>query len=410
MISTTRINTGAGVPLSVSRVSAAPDMAGPQACAAARGLRVLMVVESSGGGTGRHVLDLAEGLQRAGCEVHVIYSMRRADSLFLGRLPALRDICFTALDMHTGIHPADFAAARAIRRYRRAHGPFDVIHGHSSKGGAMARLAGIGSGAAVFYTLHGLIMMDPGLVRWKRGMYLAIELGLSLATAAIIAVSPEESRAAVRLGLGRKRVATIPNGVGSIPCVPRAEARRALGVEDEHLLIGFVGRLVEQKAPQVLVTAFATVARELPHARLVIVGDGPLRAALEALAVTLGVGGKVLWLGERDAREILAALDLFALSSRKEGLPYVILEAMAVGLPVIATAASGVEVLIEPHVNGHIVPTDDPAAFARALHDVGGDAARRQAMGEASLRHVRKFTVEAMVDRTLDMYLSHRTA
>src|SRR5690606_13451791 len=94
----------------------------PQARAQASGLRVLMVVESSGGGTGRHVLDLAEGLHRAGCEVHVIYSTRRADSLFLSRLVGLGGVRFTALDMQTGIHPADYTAARAIRRYRRAHG------------------------------------------------------------------------------------------------------------------------------------------------------------------------------------------------------------------------------------------------------------------------------------------------
>ena len=409
MIGATRINIGTGAARPVNPVRFGGDVTSPRTSAVAKGLRVLMVVESSGGGTGRHVLDLAEGLDRTGCEVHVIYSPRRADSLFLSRLVELDGVCFTALDMHTGIHPADYAVARAIRRYRRTHGPFDIIHGHSSKGGALARLAGIGSGAAVFYTLHGLIMMDPGLARWKRAMYLGIELGLSLSTARIIAVSPEEARAAVRLRLGRERVVTIPNGVGSIQCTPRAEARRALGVDEANLLIGFVGRLVEQKAPHVLVQAFATVARELPHARLVMVGDGPLRAATEALAVKLAVSDKILWLGERDARDVLLALDLFALSSRKEGLPYVILEAMAVGLPVVATAASGVEILIEPRVNGHVVPTDDPVAFARALHDIGSDTARRLSMGQASLRRIRDFSVEAMVTRTLDMYIRHRT-
>jgi glycosyltransferase involved in cell wall biosynthesis len=82
---------------------------------------------------------------------------------------------------------------------------------------------------------------------------------------------------------------------------------------------------------------------------------------------------------------------------------------MAVGLPVVATAASGVEILIEPQVNGHVVPTDDPAAFARALLDVCSNSARRLNMGQASLRRVRDFSVEAMVERTLDMYLRHRT-
>jgi len=375
-----------------------------------RMLRVLEIVESSGGGTGRHVLDLAEGLARRGCDVHVLYSPRRADRLFLDRVTRLSGVRAAQAPMRTGLHPSDFLAARAIRRYLRDNGPFDVIHGHSSKGGALARLAGFGSGAAIFYTLHGLIMMDPGLARWKRTFYLAIERALSLGTAAIITVSPEESRAAVQLGLGQSRVITIPNGIGFVHCTRRSDARRALGVEDDELLVGFVGRLVSQKAPHVLLHAFAEVARELPHARLVMVGDGPLRADLEKLAVELGLGAMVLWLGERDAREVLGALDVFALASRKEGLPYVVLEAMAVGLPVVATASSGVESLIEQGVNGSIVATDDAAAFARALLEIGRDDACRRAMGEASLRLVQNFSIESMIERTLETYLKHRCA
>jgi glycosyltransferase involved in cell wall biosynthesis len=373
-----------------------------------RPLRVLEIVESSGGGTGRHVLDLAEGLAAHGCNVHVLYSPRRADRLFLERVARLSGVRATPLWMHTGLHPSDLFAVRSIRRYLRKNGPFDVIHGHSSKGGALARLAGFRSGAAIFYTLHGLIMMDPGLAWWKRSFYLAIERTLSAATAAIIAVSPEEARAAVRLGLGQSRVITIPNGVGLLRCTRRSDARRALGIGDAELLVGFVGRLVTQKAPHVLLQAFAEVAREVPHARLVMVGDGPLRGDMDRFAQALGVGTMVLWLGERDAREVLAALDIFALSSRKEGLPYVVLEAMAVGLPVVATASSGVESLIEQGVNGSIVATDDSLAFARALLEIGRDDARRRAMGKASLRLVQNFSIDSMVDRTLQAYVKHR--
>lgn len=376
--------------------------------AEAERLRVLLVVESSGGGTGRHVLDLAEGLGDRGCDVHVVYSTGRADRMFLDRIATLKDLPATGLPMRTSIHPADLSVARRLRRYVRQHGPFDVIHGHSSKGGALARLAALGSDADAFYTLHGLIMMDPGLARWKRAVYLSIELALGLRTRGIIAVSPEEARAAVRLGLGRSRVLTIPNGVGAIDFTPRDRARRAMGAGDGDLLIGFVGRLVDQKAPHVLIGAFASAAARLPNARLVMVGDGPLRPAMEELARQRGVGDRVLWLGERDARTIMAGLDLFALSSRKEGLPYVVLEAMAAGLPIVATAASGVEILVRPGENGVVVPTDDAAAFAEALVHVAIDDARRGAMGRASLRRVEEFTVDAMVDRTLEAYLQRR--
>ena len=388
-------------PETSGRSDAADDGA---AAAGGRRLRVLMVVESSGGGTGRHVLDLSEGLIDRGCEVHLVYSTGRADRAFLDRLAGLPALRREPLNMRTAVHPADALAVRAVRRYLRRFGPFDVVHGHSSKGGALARLAAAGTGARAFYTLHGLIMMDPGLARWKRLFYLAVELGLSLRTAAIIAVSPEEARAAVRLGLGRSRVTLIPNGVGPAALAPREQARREIGAADDAVVIGFVGRLVSQKAPDVLLRAFAAAERAAPNVRLAVVGSGPLDASLRALAAELGVAGKVAWLGERDAREVLAGFDLMALASRKEGLPYVILEAMAAGLPVVATASAGVEILVEPGVTGAVVPRDDAAAFGRALAELASDGGRRSAWGEASRARAARFTIDRMVDCTLATY------
>src|SRR5215203_3318280 len=167
--------------------------------------RVMMIVESAAGGTGRHVLDLAEGMAKRGHEVHVIYSTGRIDRFFQGRLGALDEVRNMPVPMRTSIHPSDFGVIRTVRRYAKTHGPFDVVHGHSSKAGAIARLVAVGTKARAVYTLHGLIMMDPLLARWKRAFYLAIELAMSLRTQRIIAVSPEEARAAIKLGLGRSR-------------------------------------------------------------------------------------------------------------------------------------------------------------------------------------------------------------
>src|SRR5438045_5689697 len=113
---------------------------------AARRLRVLLVVESSAAGTGRHVMDLAEGLLARGCEVHLIYSARRMDQMFADRLAKLPAMKRLSLPMRRNIHPGDFGIVRAVRRYLGEFGPFDLIHGHSSKGGAVARLAAIGRG------------------------------------------------------------------------------------------------------------------------------------------------------------------------------------------------------------------------------------------------------------------------
>jgi glycosyltransferase involved in cell wall biosynthesis len=371
----------------------------------AAGPRVLMVVESSSGGTGRHVLDLSEGLARRGCDVHVLYSTGRADRFFLDRIKLLPTVRCVPLPMRTSIHPSDFAAVRAARRYADEFGPFDAIHGHSSKGGAVARLAAFGKEAAAFYTLHGFIIMDPLLARWKRAFYLAVELALALRTSRIIAVAPEERREAVRLGLGKNRVALIPNGVGAPQLTPRTQARRAIGVEDADApVIGFVGRFVTQKAPDLLVRAMAIVAARCPQARLALVGTGPLEAELRDLVRALGLGDKVLWLGERPANSVLAAFDVFAMSSRKEGLPYVVLEAMSAGLPVVATDSSGVDSLVAAGENGIVVPRGDAAAFGDALATLAVDPALRERYGRGSLARVRNFTIDAMVDQTLALY------
>lgn len=369
-----------------------------------RRLRILLVVECAGGGTGRHVLDLAEGLIARGCDVHMIYSTGRIDAMFKQRLAGIAGLRHVIVPMRTGPHPSDFVAVRAIRRYLKEQGPFDAIHGHSSKGGALARLAALGKGVPAFYTLHGLIMMDPGLPRWKWLLYLTIELGLSLRTARIIAVSPEESRAARRLGLGNSRVITIPNGVGEPELTPRAEARRAMGVSDEAIVIGFVGRLVDQKAPDVLLTAFASTIRVAPQARLAMVGAGPLDEELRGLAGKLGIADKIIWLGERDARGVLAGFDIFALSSRKEGLPYVVLEAMAAGLPVVATQSAGVEILIEPEINGFVAITGDAASFAQGLIALASDPQRLASFGVASRKRAALFTIDNMVSSTIEAY------
>jgi glycosyltransferase involved in cell wall biosynthesis len=371
-----------------------------------RSLKVLMIVESSAGGTGRHVLDLCEGLIARGCEIHLLYSTGRIDRLFLERLGGLTGLRHAPLPMRRGMHPGDVGVVRAVRRYLRRHGPFDVIHGHSSKGGAVARLAALGGAVPAIYTLHGLIMMDPGLSALKRLLYLGIELCLSLRTSRIIAVSPEESRAARRVGLGRSRVLTIPNGVDARGLAPRARARQLLGAGADDLVIGFVGRLVEQKAPDVLLRAFARALSTVPRARLAVVGGGPMEAGLRDLANTLGVAGQVTWLGERDARQVLAGFDALAISSRKEGLPYVVLEAMGAGLPVIATAASGVELLVQTGVNGVVVRAGDVTGLARAIADLARDADRRLAFGRASRERASRFTIDAMVERTLAAYRS----
>jgi RraA family protein len=371
-----------------------------------RALRVLLIIEASGGGAGRHVLDLAEGLIARGCDVHLVSSPCREDRFFRRRLDRLQALTHASFPMRRNIHPGDFGSWCQIRRYARENGPFDIIHGHGAKGGALARLASVASGMAVVYTPHGLVLMDSRVPLLRRLVYRAVEWGLARLTRRIIAVSPEEERFAVRQGFGRCRVVLIPNGIAPNTFPARAGVRRELGLADDDFAVGFIGRLVEQKAPEVLVKAFAMAAGGAPRARLIVVGSGPLECFLRCLADRLALGDRVSWVGERDGPAMLPAFDVFAIASRKEGLPYVLLEALAAGLPIVATATAGVELLVRHGGNGFIVPPDCPEAFAAVLKDLMVDPRCLAPLGRASRRRAAAFTADAMVERTLATYLS----
>jgi glycosyltransferase involved in cell wall biosynthesis len=137
-----------------------------------------------------------------------------------------------------------------------------------------------------------------------------------------------------------------------------------------------------------------------------MIGSGPLEQSLRALARELCIDEKIFWLGERDARQYFAAFDLFAMTSRKEGLPYVVLEAMAAGLPVVATDTSGVEILVDHGINGFVLPLGDVQGFADALRRIISDPACRQRFGDASRQKCKLFSVDRMVTQTLATYQS----
>jgi RraA family protein len=364
-----------------------------------------MITEASGGGAGRHVLDLSEGLASRGWDVHLVYSPHRTDRFFRERLGRSNALTHAVCPMGRNIQPGDLTAMRWVGRYTRDFGPFDVIHGHSAKGGAVARLAALATGTPVVYTLHGCVLLDPGLSLRKRLLYHAIEWSLSKVTDRIIAVSPEEQRFLIERGFGRSRVALIPNGIAPIAFPPRTAVRRDLGLPEDTVAVGFIGRLVDQKAPDVLLKAFAMASRGEQLCRLVLVGSGPLEGSLRGLADSLGITDKVLWAGERDGTSVLPAFDLFAMTSRKEGFPYVMLEALAAGLPILATASAGVELTVRHGENGWIVPPDRPESFAAALFDLMSDPRRLERFGRASLERSSRFTTDGMVDRTISTYL-----
>jgi len=169
-------------------------------------------------------------------------------------------------------------------------------------------------------------------------------------------------------------------------------------------VIGFVGRLCAQKDPALLLRACAALRASRPRLRLVVTGDGPLAGALRSAASELGLAGVVRWTGQLPAAEVMPAFDLFALTSRYEGLPYVLLEATACGLPIVATRVGGVPLVVEDGVNGSVVAVGDDAGLGAALARLADDPALRSRMARAASERAPRFSVATMVTRTEDLY------
>lgn len=370
----------------------------------ANALNILLVIETGGAGSGRHVVDLATKFSANGHHVSVIYSALRAESWFEEALSTLPLVTVYRQAMRRAPHISDISAVRNIRRIIRSDGPFDIIHGHSSKAGALSRLAALGTGCPAVYTPHAFITMNQESPRVMRFIYGRVERWLSSITDALICVSSAEFDHAVDLGLRFDCLRTIPNGARPLPAADRATVRSELGLDPDQVAIGFVGRLEPQKAVDDLISAFALLARTRADVRLVIIGDGHCEPSLRQHAISSGVSDKIIWTGPLDGARAMAGLDIFALSSIYEGFPYVLIEAAFRGLPIVATAVGGTSELVHDGVSGRVVGINDVAAFGAALQSLAQDNELRARMAQASLQMSEQFTAEKMAERTLEMY------
>ena len=282
----------------------------------------------------------------------------------------------------------------------RAEG-VQIAHGHNPTGALYATAAGRWAGVdAIVRTEHSIHY--PGRHSALYGAVL--EPALTLLDRRVICVCEAVRLSHVRrLPWARDRFVTILNGISSAPATqPRSSVRRDLGLDPADRVAITVGSLTRQKAQQVLIEAFADVARRLPGARLLIAGDGPLREPLVRQAAAAAPEGVIRFLGRRDdAPELMGAADVFVLSSVREGLSVTLLEAMRGGLPAVVTEIGGSGEAVSEGETGRVVPVSNPAALAGALFELLGDPARASLMGAAGReRWAREFTAERMVRET----------
>jgi glycosyltransferase involved in cell wall biosynthesis len=259
-----------------------------------------------------------------------------------------------------------------------------VVHTHNPHALIYGAPAAFIAGAMAIHTKHG---KNPDTARrvWLR------RTAGKLARAHV-AVTPALARVALKSGdCDGPRMHVVPNGVDLTRFKPsrraRAQARLELGIPRDAWVVGTVGRLAPEKDQALLVDAMADQLDE--HRQLVIVGDGPERASLAARVAATGRSRYVHMTGARaDVQNLLAAFDAFALTSRTEGLPLVLLEAMAMGLPVVSTAVGGIPDLIEHRITGFLLPPGDVARLSRQLASLSLDFSLSRQVGEAARRMV----------------------
>ena len=350
-----------------------------------------VVLNLDPGGTERLVIEICSRL-RGRVRTAVCCLDRRGD--WADELEALGTPVFE-LRRQPGFRPELGLRIASIARRLR----MNVLHCHHYSPFVYASIAKLRAPSLrVLYTEHG--RLDNGPPSRKRRL---VNQVLRAMPRQVYAVSDNLRQHMLREGFSDRQIAVIPNGIplSNPPSGVDTEAiRRELGVEASAPVVGTVGRLDPVKGFDVLIRAFSLVRREVPAARLLIVGEGSDRARLIALSDELESGESVRFLGYRaDVGRMLAAMDVYVNASLFEGISLTILEAMAAGKPVIATSVGGNPEIVRQGATGVLVPPNDARTLGRAIRDLCSDREGADALGRQGRMDVeRRFTIDRMVD------------
>jgi len=372
-------------------------------------VKILHVMECTIGGTRRHLVDAARGQRRAGLDVHLVAATLRDPDL-PADLDALEreGVLVTRLDMLRAVNPVqDYRHYRALKSILRRWRP-DVVHTHSSKAGVLGRRASMATGiGARVHTPHTFAFLFEALFsRPKRWLYRAIESRLARSTELMIAVGRSEAETFAASGVvPAEKVRVVPNGIDVAPFEGAAPADlAAFGLDPARPTAAIIGLVYAAKGQDLALDALAAAA--CPELQFLVVGPGD-RSDVEVQTERLGLTERVAFTGpRRDVPALLAAADFLVLPSRWEGMPYIVLEAMASGLPVLATPVDGARELILPGRTGLLAESIGSQPLARGLEVLCAlSPSERAAMGAAGRDRVREgYTIAAMVEGLIAVY------
>ena len=370
------------------------------------------------GGPAIHVSLLASRLDPTRYETLLVSGVESGDEgnmLELGRLPPIDPRILPTLGR--AISPLDdLRALTGLALLARSFKP-DIVHTHLAKAGALGRIAARIAGVrTVVHTYHGSVFRGYFGQR-ESAVYLGIERALARITTRIVAITSGQKADLVDLGIApSSKIVEIPLGLDldhfrELPA--REAALSALGLPREGRYVAIVARLVPIKDIPTFLRALALVTESLPDVRGLVVGDGPEREAVERLAQNLGLERRCRFLGWRaDLPNVYAASDVVALTSLNEGSPVSVIEAMASGRAVVATAVGGVPDVVS-EATGILVPVGDHRGFADAIVSLLRDPDRRAELGrkgrEVAVRRFASDRLVADIDRLYIDLLGRRT-
>ncbi len=307
----------------------------------------------------------------------------------------------------------DLKAFSSIFRLLRRMKPH-IVHTHTSKAGILGRLAAwMARVPTIIHTPHGHVFYGH-FGRSLSRIFLQMERLLGKITHHHIALTPEECNDYLSLRVAQpNNTSVIHSGIDlqrfSKGAKQRTEKRKELGFSPHSLVVGFVGWLIPIKGVTYLVNAMARIVEQHSKNLLVLVGKGDDKGEeeikLKEQVERAGLADKVRFLGWRpDVDKIMGCFDIFVLPSLNEGMGRVLVEAMAAGLPIVASRVGGIPDLVKDGENGLLVPPANAGALDRAISDLLSDKARRKRMGETGKRMCRPYSVEAMVEKIDDLY------
>lgn len=337
----------------------------------------------------RQALWLAEALSRRG---HFSAVAGRPGEPFLERA-SQAGLAVDPISPRFEFDPVAVLALRAVLRRRAVQ----IVHAHTAHAVALAALATIRTDAKTVVTRRVDFKLRSNYGSgWIYGR-----------AAAIIAISKAVARALVASGIPEERISIIPSGIDLTRVFSRAtpDTLAGLGVRPGKPLVVQVSQLVGHKDPLTFVRAIAVVRDEIPDVQAILVGDGPLRGAVEAEAERLGLRGVLIVAGYRpDADSLLAAAGVVTLSSKEEGLGTVILDALSMGKPVAATSGGGIPEILEQASSGLLSPVGDSAKLASDISSILTDPALAARLSTGARSRAKDFSVERTADLTVEVY------